>query len=76
MTRSFEYHVSHPGIDDNREALELILAMLRMENEFRLSREYIDEYAQVSRLSLDRCCVCVAPTVGPRRISRTNTSAT
>jgi len=43
---SFEYHVSHEGIDDDAAALDLTKRMLRYENELRLSDETVVRYAE------------------------------
>ena len=46
---SYRYHVSHPGIDDDAEALDLIKRMLRYENSLRLAPETVALYAKSQR---------------------------
>ncbi len=43
---SFAFHVSHEGIDNDVEALELTKRMLRAENALRLSAETVARYAE------------------------------
>lgn len=43
---SFQFHVSHAGIDDDAEALDLTKRMLRAENALRLAPETVARYAE------------------------------
>jgi hypothetical protein len=44
---SYQFHRSHAGIDDDKEALNFTKRMLAMENRERLSEATIAEYEQV-----------------------------